>query len=646
MSSVYKATQEPIGRTVALKVLNHEFAKDPVNIKRFIREAKTVGALRHRNILSIHDLGNTEEGLPFFVMEFLEGISLESLIDKTGAVAIPRALSMFCQICDGMSYAHSKGLIHRDLKPANIMLVRDEDGSELVKLVDFGIVKQTQPQSMTQKLTKVGEIWGSPVYMSPEQCMGSELDGRSDIYSFGLLMYEVLAGLPAFKGGGAIGAIISRQLSQMPATFSAVVPRLMIPDSLERIIFKAIQKKPADRYASMDELRQALNDFGKKHGLKLPESTVTRNGGNAFEQDPFEVFKNSAVQQKPRSSNPASSNPATAGQDTTIQANYSTGKDSTARVDLSSPSAGQEATRRADLGSSAAGQDATQAAAPAKPTPPQRSDFGTRSSAQDAMRRADFGVGAGVQNRTVRADSRPGAKDRSFGADGSRANGSQDATIRADIGAAAAAQDETVRENSGSGSGAQDSTVRAKFAERAESQSATTRATPDANQFSPGAHKIPAGTYAPHTDVGRHPDDKRNQRLTLIIAGLAIVIALVSIASLANVFLSNHNSTNNGSPDTQSNITPEPKDSTPAPDNQSSTKTKLNVNIHRPESQVNSVKSGQAHKQRSVQKRSAVSGTASDTDEAFLEHVYLKKRPGDAVQQMLDIKQREQSSGE
>ncbi len=468
MSSVYKATQEPIGRTVALKVLNHEFAKDPVNIKRFIREAKTVGALRHRNILSIHDLGNTDEGLPFFVMEFLEGISLESLIDKSGAVAIPRALSMFCQICDGMSYAHSKGLIHRDLKPANIMLVRDEDGSELVKLVDFGIVKQTQPQSMTQKLTKVGEIWGSPVYMSPEQCMGSELDGRSDIYSFGLLMYEVLTGLPAFKGGGAIGAIISRQLSQMPATFSAVVPKLMIPDSLERIIFKAIQKKPDDRYASMDELRQALNEFGTKHGIKLPESTVARNSDN-FERDRFEVFKKSAVQQK----TPLSDYPTEAGQDTTIQTNYSSNsaaqhvtervvpgaspasQDATTRAAqgpsqaaqdatraITTPStSGQDTTRRADSLSSQAEADATKRAPKAKPTPAQRSEFGMRSSAQDAMRRADFGLGAGIQGSTVRADVPPSVQDNAYRGSPGPGNGSQDATTRANFGSSGGGQD-------------------------------------------------------------------------------------------------------------------------------------------------------------------------------------------------------------
>jgi len=276
MSSVYKATQEPIGRVVALKVLNREFSQDPVNVKRFNREAKIVSALRHRNILSIHDVGNTESGQPFFVMEFLDGVSLETMLEKRGAMAIARALPLFCQVCDGMSYAHSKGLIHRDLKPANIMLVKEEDGSELVKLVDFGIVKLTNSQTASQRLTKKGEIWGSPIYMAPEQCMGNELDARTDIYSFGLVMYEVLLGVPAFQGGAAIGVIVSRQIGQMPAPFNVAAPSLHIPESLEQIVFKAIQKKPDDRFSSMDEMREQLNLFTRQYHIKVPKSTVAR----------------------------------------------------------------------------------------------------------------------------------------------------------------------------------------------------------------------------------------------------------------------------------------------------------------------------------------------------------------------------------
>lgn len=276
MSVVYKAIQEPIGRVVALKVLKKGHAKDPANVKRFNREAKTLSSLKHINLLSIHDTGVTASGQPFFVMEYLQGITLDSLIEERGTIVIARAIPIFCQICDGMSYAHARGLIHRDLKPANIMLVTDDDGCEIVKLIDFGIVKQTDSSLISQRLTKKGEVWGSPVYMSPEQCTGAELDGRTDIYSLGLVMYEALVGVPAFKGGAPIGVIVSRQMTQMPADFKTAAPTLRIPEALEQIVFKAIQKKPDQRFASMEELRESLEQCARNHGIKPPKRTISR----------------------------------------------------------------------------------------------------------------------------------------------------------------------------------------------------------------------------------------------------------------------------------------------------------------------------------------------------------------------------------
>lgn len=273
MACVYKAIQEPIDRVVALKILSKEFSMVPVNVKRFQLEAKTLSSLKHRNILSIHDLGCTDDGQPYLVMEFLDGITLEKLIAKRGPVPMARAVPIFCQICEGMSYAHKQGLIHRDLKPGNVMLVTEEDGTELVKLLDFGIVKNNrESQKISQKLTQKGEIWGSPVYMSPEQCMGLALDGRSDLYSLGLLMYESLLGTPAFKGGEAIGTIISRQLSEMPASFKEMAPTLRIPERLEQIVFKTLQKKSVERYSSMDELKTELEAFGRQLGIKQRSS--------------------------------------------------------------------------------------------------------------------------------------------------------------------------------------------------------------------------------------------------------------------------------------------------------------------------------------------------------------------------------------
>ncbi len=297
MSVVYKAVQEPIDRVVAIKVLKREWSLDPVNVKRFNREAKTVSTLKHRNILSIHDVGSTDMGQPFFVMEFLDGVSLEYLVDNRGAVPIARAVPIFCQVCEGMAEAHKQGLIHRDLKPGNIMLISEDDGRELVKMVDFGIVQLSRDSQLsTQKLTKKGEVWGSPVYMSPEQCLGSELDARSDIYSLGIVMYETLLGVSAYSGKAAIGTIVNWQLTKMPLPFKEAAPTLRIPQRLEEIVFKALQKKPDDRYASMDALRQDLESFGKQHGIKMRNSMMIKLDPNLL-SNPAELERAEPLEQ-------------------------------------------------------------------------------------------------------------------------------------------------------------------------------------------------------------------------------------------------------------------------------------------------------------------------------------------------------------
>lgn len=273
MAVVYKAVQKPIDRVVAVKILNHNYSRDMIAVKRFKLEAKTLSTLRHRNILSVLDLGNTENGQPFFVMEFLDGISLESLIEKRGPVPVARAVPIFGQICDALAYAHAQGVIHRDLKPGNVMLLREENGDELVKLVDFGIVKVDKKlQLISQQLTKRGEVWGSPVYMSPEQCKGEELDARADVYSLGLLMYESLLGTAAISGAN-IGAIVSAQLTKKPASFHEAVPELRIPDSLERIVFRTLEKNKDDRFSSMEELKAALESCAAQYGIKIRKTT-------------------------------------------------------------------------------------------------------------------------------------------------------------------------------------------------------------------------------------------------------------------------------------------------------------------------------------------------------------------------------------
>lgn len=278
MSVVYKARQDTIDRIVAIKLLKKEWSNDPLTVKRFHREAKAVSMLRHANIPSIMDIGTADSGQPFFVTEFIEGQSLEQELEN-GPLDQIRSIKLFCQVCDAMSHAHRHGLIHRDLKPGNIMLIANEDG-ESVKLVDFGIVKYAKSQAASQQLTQKGEIWGSPVYMSPEQCAGNELDHRTDIYSLGTVMYEALTGKCAFEGK-TIPIILTKQLHEMPAHFAAVAPEKNINKRLEDVVFKALQKAPEKRYQSMEEFKHGLEDV-----LKDFEKPVRRSDANNISHTP------------------------------------------------------------------------------------------------------------------------------------------------------------------------------------------------------------------------------------------------------------------------------------------------------------------------------------------------------------------------
>lgn len=276
MAIVYKAKQTAVDRYVAVKIMRPELATDPVQQKRFSREARSLSKLDHPNLLKIFDIGQTPTGRPYFIMEYLKGRSIEKMLEEAGPVAPAFALRMFVQVCDAMDHAHKQGIIHRDLKPENIMLVRCEDDQHLTKVVDFGIVKYTDDQMVSQRLTKTGEVWGSPVYMSPEQCKGEKLDPRSDIYSFGLVMYEALTGEMTFDAT-KIAAIIVKQIYEQPRTFKEVRPDLTIDPQLEAIVFKCLEKDPAKRYQTMSELRTVL-----KRALESELKRSTKAGSGSF----------------------------------------------------------------------------------------------------------------------------------------------------------------------------------------------------------------------------------------------------------------------------------------------------------------------------------------------------------------------------
>ncbi len=258
MGSVYKAQHTSLGKTQAIKVLKQSALENNTALNRFDIEAKAASSLNHPNLVSVHDYGLTADGAPYLVMDFVEGISLLDVLLRDGALNSALVLELFEQICDGLAYAHSEGVVHRDIKPSNIILTRTATGAPQIKIVDFGIAKIVSHDNDEHELTQTGEVFGSPMYMSPEQCEGHrELDARTDIYSVACVMYEALTGQPPFIGANAIQTMY-KQINEAPNPMDGANRRLKIPPALEYVVMRALEKKPADRHQSMEDLRNDL----------------------------------------------------------------------------------------------------------------------------------------------------------------------------------------------------------------------------------------------------------------------------------------------------------------------------------------------------------------------------------------------------
>ncbi|MCC6979988.1 MAG: serine/threonine protein kinase [Candidatus Melainabacteria bacterium] len=261
MSSVYKMRHLAMGRFAAAKILHPHLSFDDRHLQRFQREAQAASAISHNNVINIYDCGLTPDGRPFILMEYLPGKSLADELKEKGKLPLERALEIFLAICDGMGHAHEKGVVHRDLKPSNVMLVPAPDGKEIAKVVDFGIARMIPSEGADgeamHQLTQTGEVFGSPLYMSPEQCLGKHPDQRSDVYAMGCLMYEVLSGSPPFKGESFLETM-HMQLEENAKPFV----KNALPNSNEKvlqgIVLKCLAKNPNDRYGNMHELRNDL----------------------------------------------------------------------------------------------------------------------------------------------------------------------------------------------------------------------------------------------------------------------------------------------------------------------------------------------------------------------------------------------------
>ncbi|WP_044194374.1 serine/threonine protein kinase [Hyalangium minutum] len=262
MGRVYKAIQAPLDRPVALKVLNPQYGqeKDPGFQRRFFFEASVTAKLRHPNTVTVIDYGKTDDGIFFIAMEYLEGQTLSQLLTQVGPLPWPRALTIAQQIARSLREAHKIGLIHRDLKPANVMILTQETDHDVVKVLDFGLVKSFMPDSgqfpADVSLTQAGVILGSPQYMAPEQARNIS-DPRSDVYSLGVVLYQMLLGRPPFHAEQGIDIIV-KHINEPPPAFAAVWPDHTIPPEVEAIVMKCLAKRPPDRFDSMDAVLESI----------------------------------------------------------------------------------------------------------------------------------------------------------------------------------------------------------------------------------------------------------------------------------------------------------------------------------------------------------------------------------------------------
>jgi serine/threonine-protein kinase len=254
MGCVYRAEHTKLGRDVALKLLREDYAQRRDAVARFFQEARAVNLIRHRNIVDVIDYVELESGAVFIIMELLAGHSLGRMMRMPGGIPLGRALGMVAQICDGLSAAHTVGIVHRDLKPDNIIVGRTEDGSDLVKILDFGVAKLIDKHESDPDLTAVGSVIGTPAYMSPEQAGGLSVDPRSDVYSLGAIMYEMFTRKPLFRAN-SFGEYVRLHLNVQPKPPREVAVGIDVDPRIEAIILRCLSKSPNARFQSAEELR-------------------------------------------------------------------------------------------------------------------------------------------------------------------------------------------------------------------------------------------------------------------------------------------------------------------------------------------------------------------------------------------------------
>jgi serine/threonine-protein kinase len=257
MGQVYLAEHVKMGRKSAVKVMSPGMVHDADAISRFNREAANASRITHPNVAGIYDFGETPDGVIYLAMEFVEGEPLTSLVERSGALPPMRAAEIARQTGEALSAAHDMGIVHRDLKPDNIMIAKNRDGSDTVKVVDFGIAKAAG--SEVQKVTRTGLVVGTPAYMSPEQLAGDKLDGRSDVYSLGLVTFNMFTGALPFPSETAQEAMIMR-LTERPKSLAEVRPDVPWTPEVQAVMDRALERDAKTRFQTASEFGRALYD--------------------------------------------------------------------------------------------------------------------------------------------------------------------------------------------------------------------------------------------------------------------------------------------------------------------------------------------------------------------------------------------------
>lgn len=269
--SVFKASHPLIGKVVAIKVLHRRYSAQPDMVSRFIAEARAVNQIRHRHIIDIFAFGQIEDGRHYYIMEYLDGLSLEEYILRRGRMDLGEAIPILRALARALDATHAKGIAHRDLKPDNVFMVADGEGGFEPRLLDFGIAKLLYEDAAQEHKTRTGAPMGTPQYMSPEQCRGRDVDHRTDIYGFGIMAYRMLTGTLPFDGGDYMDILLA-QISEEPAAPSSLVPSL--PPAVDSVIGWMLRKEPGERPPNLITAVRGLEDAAAALGIAVaPPST-------------------------------------------------------------------------------------------------------------------------------------------------------------------------------------------------------------------------------------------------------------------------------------------------------------------------------------------------------------------------------------